>query len=270
MDLVEVIRRIYNRQHFSFTKLLHGFWERLYLISEPPRTLDSVKASIRTAQKIQTPQATIPSQEAAFWSPKSLTMIDDHLADLLDMVGRPGHVVWGVGNSGYAGTTHFKQQKSQAIIDLLPSDRILHNGYLWKDACCDGSIAHFFVAIHHISVVLIGMHHLRDINKYLKFPKFHFYPVEMPMEPIRHRMIDDWITYHQQFAGQDVVYLVQMSAIGSWIIAQIGNRLQNAFIFDLGRALDFWADEKPPQTWDEEITSDVKEILLNFDHSHLF
>lgn len=268
MNLDQIVDKIRKREYFSYVRLLHGLWERLYYVSQPPRTIDSIKSDIYNAAKIPTPEMAYPPYDHEFWKAQNLRMLDNYLIELLDMIGQPGHVMWGVGTSGFEGQT-FGHEQSQEILSLF-KDRTLYNGYVWKNSFINGTIVKFLREIQDKHVVVIGMHHLRYINKYLHFTKFKFYPIEMPLEHRRNKMVNDWITFHQQFNGEEVVYLTQLSVIGTWIISKIDDRLKNAYIFDMGRSLDFWIEDRPPQIWDKEIPLYIKNQLMNLNESLLY
>ena len=67
----------------------------------------------------------------------------------------------------------------------------------------------------------------------------------------RQQTVDQLLTLHQRFRGEPVVYLFQCGdAISSWIIGRLHGHLANAFLIDMGRALDLMYPEfSLPQEW---------------------
>lgn len=252
----DVATRLQNKEYFSFCKLLHGYWERLYKFSAGEPTLANIKTGLVDICKNnpefykgfvdKAPQDREGTKQLFNGFDKK--DIEWHYVELIDMMREESKTMWGVYYDGYPKNSPLPVEKKwesiAAMKAVLPPDKTIYNGMCWKQWCVDGSMMKILNAMRKYFVVVVGMSHLNEINAHecWQFPQYQFYRVRMPLSIYKNEFIMDMVRYHKQFTHYPVVYLFQGGYVGAWAIHKLSSMLSNAFFLDVGKSLDIFCN----------------------------
>lgn len=256
-----LVRAVENNEYVRLPKLLHGFWERVYHLCNGNVTLERLKKAVESVKDVSVSEHfEMPPQPSQYFNVHSTDGVDLHYYQIVDsMQYSKSKLIWGIHPEGYPDSTSqfHKRRRPHALAAIKAvGPRIAYDGTIWKQAIVKKEIGRLWEAIEGHVVVVMGMGHLKDLNKHFEFKKFHHFPVKMPLYDCRDAFLKEWEEFHEQFR-EPVVYLTQCSITGAWATSMLN--LPNSFVFDMGRALDSWApkDVRPSQPWLEKVDNEV-------------
>jgi hypothetical protein len=254
LTLDDILSRIRSRDYFKFVKLNHGFWQRICFFGAEELSLEEVNSNIckyviENADEdyrgriglggdIQRPPAILAQSYPEILR---LMQIEDE------------RILWGVSPSGHRfGPVYPEAVKT--ISKFAPTRR--YCGQLWKDLVFDGTILKFFRRLQGHKVVVIGLRHLKNSRMPVKHD---FYEIRNPVSSYADELVLDLERYHRRF--RPTVYLSEMSDVGIPILCKA--ELENAFVFDMGQAIDIFTDKlhdpnHPP--WMKYIPANLRTI----------
>jgi len=110
---------------------------------------------------------------------------------------------------------------------------------VWPRATRDGSIRALYAALRPLHAVVVGPARLTELSERLRFASFTLEVVETELDAAERRArLAELVAGHRRFCGAPSVYLFHAGAVGAWWVLELHRRLRNAFLIDLGPALD--------------------------------
>lgn len=261
-----MIDMIQNGTCFTYSKILHGFWERLlnfqevYQLNSLEETLDRLR--MISESKIAPTfvrRYTIANRWQGAFDPR----VDLHYLKLMDRLKEPlpENFFLAVHWLGYPNDKHPKystQDMIATIRHIMPKNTTDFSGLTLKQACIDGSIEKLWDAIRDMDVVVVGMDFLEPLGKKLKFPRFHHLVVDPPANTQLEKIKKDIYDLHDKLP-KPVVYLFQLGgSFTSWLLFNL-HGLPDAYLIDVGRTVDAWLPIWEP--WKTVIDPKIKKKL---------
>ena len=118
----------------------------------------------------------------------------------------------------------------------LPPAYVAHDGQLFKRATIDGRIRALYEALRSLRVIAVGPAWLATLKERLKLPRFGLRSIDGADD--RQRILEALVEDHRRLCGEPVAYLFHADLLSPWLVLQLHRRLRNAFLLDLGSALD--------------------------------
>lgn len=246
--------KIAERQYFAFAKVLHGYWERLYHITQQ-HSLSNIKKTLADICKnnpefYNSTVDLIPQDKEGTRSLFGVLRrdIDWHYYELIDFLRNRSDVIWGVHPEGFPTDCHqinpLRRECVEIMEVILNPNNTYYDGRLWKTACLDGTILDFLNEIRNKKICVVGLNHLANINdnKYWKFEKFDFIQVQMPLSPKRNEFVK-LIINHKKQQSDDIAYLFQLGMLAPWAVCKIWDETKDCWILDMGKSLDLFVEE---------------------------
>lgn len=126
-----------------------------------------------------------------------------------------------------------------AIEETLPRGFVAQDAQLWMRGTIDGSIRALYEALRPWNVVAVGPEWLIEVGGRLKLPRFGLTPVSAKTDVAEREALAARIEReHASFHGAPVAYLFHAGLLSPWLTLELHGRLRNAFLIDLGSALD--------------------------------
>jgi hypothetical protein len=111
----------------------------------------------------------------------------------------------------------------------------LFHGYCWKNFCSNGSIEHFITKYKDRPVVFVGPEYFTGFGQAYNMHNFRFIPI--PYRAASRNTAQIYESVKQGFQKGSIVYIVA-SHVGTVLANWILRDLKEAFVLDVGRALD--------------------------------
>jgi hypothetical protein len=211
-DYLEDVR---HDRFFSYTKINHGFWERLIRVRH--LTGGTLEAS--------------PSEAEAFDSQTGSPcfLASGFAKELLGLLGTMGSMPGDLrfARSPYAwpacrrilGVPFTGLSEVQAVIrEYIPPVRE-EDGIFWKTATIDGSIAEFYRALQTKRVALVGPHWLRHFGSFAGWSDFTFLQIdERAARCQRNEILPRVSAFAGASGGKPPVILFQASTLATWLV----------------------------------------------------
>lgn len=209
--------RVRRQQFFSFARVGRSFWDAWLSLpaaaSRPPS--DRAELVHELAAEIRQLRDDDPNR---FLATSHLPYPD---ADRLE-AGREGDAT-----------------VLEAIERVLPAGYVAHDALLWQRGTIDGRIRSLYEALRPLHVVAVGPEWLIELGGRLRFPRFSLKATDVDggiaaREQLATRVEND----HTRFCGEPVAYLVHAGLLSPWLVMRLHQRIRNAFLIDMGSALD--------------------------------
>jgi len=222
----DYLRRVRDLPRFTYTKLNHGYWEKLQELEQPE------------------------SYRAKMWSFLVADGFREELAALLAAIPPPHDESFVLG----VGVEPYRDSEALAGIPVRPDDvlRILgaqvpdwrqrDDCLAFRDAAFDGRITGLFRALRDRPVFVVGPAHLAAANEFIQAARFTF--LEIPIEGVHgiRTQVEADLLGRLQGAARPVV-LIQAGSAATWLACRLYRALETGTVLDLGRALDVVAPE---------------------------
>ncbi|GGA90306.1 hypothetical protein GCM10011369_35560 [Neiella marina] len=225
--------------NFSYTKINHGYWEKL------AESLDGVEWPVTIEEKIQ---ADIRYQQSNANSPRRYW--EDGLVDELDTLLKQalndqdpslslnfGLSAWPDDNA-ILGTPH-NPEKSVPFLEYMVGKEAINNndGLVLKLAIHDFSFDQLVERLRHENVLLVGPGYLKELGNLFKLPRFEHLQIH-PTNTccMRHMFEDEIVAILEQF-DQHAVVLLQAATIGTYWMLKLRQRFPNVRWIDGGLSL---------------------------------
>lgn len=260
-DFESIIKKIEEKDYFKFPKLLHGFWERIDYLSNGSNDLEIVKKNIKEignnfGRKIYK----TPPRYSDFFKPCSDLGVGEHYLEIINLLQNPkSNILWGISEKPFnienKKINNFKVNEKSLfwIKEIVKAPYI--DGCFWKDITSLNLMQKFLLCIKDFEVIVIGMDHLKNINKYLKLKNFHFVKVAMPLALKAKEFQTALENFHKKI-NKPAIYLSQMSIDGITIICN--SDLKDSFFFDMGRSLDIFGEKNFEYVWEKTLSENLK------------
>jgi dTDP-4-amino-4,6-dideoxygalactose transaminase len=222
----EYLRRVRDLPRFTYTKLNHGYWEKLQELGDP----DSYRAKM--------------------WAFLVVDGFRDELAALLRAVPPPDDesFVLGVGIEPYRGSGALAgiPVRPQDVVPLIeahvPDWRQRDDCFAFRDAAFDGRIAGLFGALRERPNFVVGPAHLAAADEFIRSEHFDF--LEIPIEGVHEIRFQVEAELLGRLRGVErPVVLIQAGSMATWLACRLHGTLEAGTVLDLGRALDIVAPE---------------------------
>ena len=131
------------------------------------------------------------------------------------------------------------------LASVLPTGCIAQDGALFRRATLDGSIRALLATLRHQHVVAVGPARLAELGERLRLPSFRLEAVSRKDAVAqRHSLGTEIEEGHRVFRGEPVVYLFHAGLVAAEWVLSLHGRLRNAFLIDVGTALDACVSER--------------------------
>ena len=266
LTIHELVFKIERQEYFRFPKLLHGFWDRLDFFSDG---CDDIKKTtqniIRFGENFGDEFYSTQLLKSDFFEGRSNLGIGPHYVEIMQLLNDTNqNILWGISDTNFHGNSSNSRSFNERVVAKKWIDMFcilkMVDGCFWKDLIASGEFISFLNAIKDFVVVVIGMKHLSDLNKFFCFDNFYFLEVQMPLAPKMKEFQKYLEDFHRKI-GRPVVYMSQMSIDGVPIICKAD--LPDAFFFDIGRGLDAFSKDAVERGWEETIPYDLRVIYKN-------
>lgn len=205
------LNKLNNREYFSLIKLNHGFLE--YFTKKKYR-LEQIEK----------------------WMCQDL--IDCILYNKEIILNDP-RIILALGIQGHEVIQNYDKKLIKEIKKLFPGRYSFYCALTFKRNFVDGKQDLFLDAIKDYNVVGVGLTHLKSFGEG-KLPNYKHFKIEIGDHLKKEKILNTIIDNHQK----DTVYLLQCGELfSSWLILNLYNKLDNAFILDMGRAMDYNLDK---------------------------
>lgn len=211
-DVNFFVKKIQDKEYFSFAKINHAFWEALLNRHDEFKRITTLH-SVEFINEIE--------EMVKSWP------LDDSL-------------MLGLGSKGYASSDDDPHDSKEIIVKILKTiPRIkTYDALVWKSYCLNNQIEKFFRSIRS-KVVVYGLSHLKNINDQLKFINFEFREVGLDATAKKDEIIKDLESNHKE----ETVYCFQMGEmLSTWVIRKL-HGLPESYFIDFGRSLDFFVKD---------------------------
>ena len=232
-DYLNDVRR---DRHFSYTKINHGFWERLIRIKALTGGTLDVKPAEAEALDAQTG--------------KPCFLATGFLKEFLGLIAGIGSLP---GDFRFAATPYAwpacrrilgvpfagLNEVESIIRQYVPADIPQEDGIFWKTATIDGRIAEFYAALRTRRVALVGPRWLSRFGAFAKLPDFTF--IEIDEEAARCERADILrrvSRYAAAAGGKPTIILFQGGPVATWLILKLHGNVANCTLIDMGVALN--------------------------------
>jgi len=267
-DIEFFINKIEKDEYFSFTRQLHGFWDSVIgaFILEP--VLRKIKKE-DDAYLVQLGDAMVRAKSKRM----PLKYDKDLYSDLLKFVSNinkiKGDFYYGVSDidfyphdpppysvNSYDSFFPFQNllsiksplkcykircgDRQEVMRYFLPDDYIPFDGIIWRKYGYHGQLQRFFEAFKDREIVLIGPPHHDGFAKVADLENYHHIEIHGTKACFeRDIILDNIIQFDQKLEKKKpALYLIVAGNLGVWLTTRLHNKLEKAFIIDLGLALD--------------------------------
>lgn len=137
-----------------------------------------------------------------------------------------------------AGSQH-DDEILATIESTLPAGYVAHDGQLFKRATIDGRIRALYEALRSLRVIAVGPAWLATLKERLKLPRFGLHALDGANgRDGRRQILAALEEDHARLCGEPTAYLFHADLLSPWLVLQLHRKLRNAFLLDLGSALD--------------------------------
>lgn len=262
---VDLIRR---REYFTFLKRTHGFWDVLIDLYEVcPEVIEALRSPSRQPARgvgglirrllsrmspapmdhdWELPDEVIEKLESLrsyknFWRGRFANEV------VRDLQTPHRHRYYFEANS-FRGYSNSDKKPALHPVDQLrdvyhifhTSNRIFHDGLVWKDAVFSGELYDVFDAIRDLEIIMVGPSHLENLGELLGLDRFHHVPIHATEATTdREELLKQCLQLAHTLA-RPKAFLFQAGALAYWIIYRMFPQVNKSFLLDFGRALDVW------------------------------
>ena len=131
-----------------------------------------------------------------------------------------------------------------AMERTLPPGYVAQDGALFRRATLDGTIRALYDALRSLPVVAVGPGWLIELSGRLRLSRFSLVVPPPEPEAARSELLVRLLEGHAAFQGAPVAYLFRAGLLSPWLVLELHRRLRNAFLLDLGPALDVCVPER--------------------------
>jgi len=222
------LRRIENHDHFYFSKINHGVWERYLDVQR------------QQGEGVRDPRST----SHAFVLEGDFR--HDLASDLRD-IPRARSFIFGVSHLAFADHEQLAGKEDAAeiieIIDaMLPPDYLPVVGTVWKDACITGEISRLWEVLSDRDVVVVGPDYLSGLAGRLDFGSVAFEAIH---PTAAHEERDDILRRLLEYRHRvPPVFLVQAGPLSFWLAKRMFDQIPGSSMIDLGIVLNLWLPEE--------------------------
>jgi dTDP-4-amino-4,6-dideoxygalactose transaminase len=209
--------RIRRQQYFSHARVNRGFFEAWLSLRDGARSLAPARAGLLRDLAARLGQ--LPANDP-------------------DLFVATSHLHYPDSDRLEAGAED-EQRILAAIEETLPPGYVPHDGQLWKRGTIDGRIRALYDALRPLPVVAVGPEWLIELGGRLRLSRFALKAVDGPaVTAEREEFLTALLDEHARFCGAPVAYLFHAELLSPWLVLALHRRMRNAFLIDLGSALD--------------------------------
>ena len=247
------LRRIEQQDHFYFSKINHGVWER-YLDVQRQRS-----------EGVAEPRSTRSSGGAFVLEGGFMR----DLATDLDELPRSRSFIFGVSHLAFADHEEVAGKKDAAetvaVIDaMLPDDYIPVVGTVFKDACITGEILRLWEALADRDVIVVGPDYLSGLAGRLEFRSIAFEAIHRSAAHEERDVILSRLLRYRDRGARPPVFLVQAGPLSFWLAKRMFDQIPGSFMIDLGIVLNLWLpNDRRPSTmpWERFFGEEFRDRL---------
>lgn len=131
---------------------------------------------------------------------------------------------------------------NKMIKSMIPAGEIPFNSICWRRWGHSGEIHKFFNKFKNKRIAIVGPYYFKNFGEKLGLKKY----THIEIDHIRachyvENYLEQIKRYHNEVnSNEDVIYFFSGGSPGIWLIQQLHSKLSNAFLIDIGRALDVY------------------------------
>jgi hypothetical protein len=127
------------------------------------------------------------------------------------------------------------------IKGMIPDDETPWNSIVFRRWGHSGKMQRFFNELRDKTFCFVAPYYYANFGDKLQLPNFHHIEIDYLKATMElDETYDKILKKHEELTkdGKDVIYIVVGGAPGSWLVINLHDKLQNAFMIEIGRALD--------------------------------
>lgn len=164
---------------------------------------------------------------------------------------RPNNFFVGITDRAFPATDQYPSPKGDKWIasviniieTMLPYGEIPINALVLRTWAVNGAIDQFISKIKHKKIVLVGPSHLENLGYKLNLENYSYMPIHDTEALLRAPVTkNNILTQHTKLLkhNKDVIYFIVGGSAAMWLTAELHEKLDRAYIIDIGRALDVY------------------------------
>lgn len=244
------MNKFYAKEHFSFIRYTHGFWDKLFDCIKESKKIDINSDSGIIAE--------IMSEYVCKnykWGPTKEVLYKN--IDFLRKYENTNYknIFLGTSFEGCAGSTEGRLAKSREKRHLSREAHFLnrktvdvYDGLLWKNMAINGSLPLLFDCLKNINTVFIcpsfaietgNRFHVKHIDKLLGLKKFHHIEIH-PFKAYSQadNVLNDIYSLDKTFGEEDRCYIFIAGSLANYLILKMHNNTKNTWLLNMGKTLE--------------------------------
>lgn len=246
------INRIKEKNYFSFIRFQIEYWRQMRIafqyIGYPGWGAVSLNKNAELYNKIGFKMIEAWEKEQSYGRPWKFDskIFEDHAKIILNP--KPLNFYLGISDRAW----YFDQWPPPPhsewsgwfdpfLYSILPKEETQWNSLVWRRWGHSGKIQEFFKKLQNKTFCIVGPYYYNNFADKLQLPNAHFIEIDYLEASLKIKETYNKIIKQHEIllkTNDDVIYIIVGGAPGAWLVINLHDKLKNAFLIEVGRALD--------------------------------